>query len=437
MPVKLNRRAFISLAALSGATYYENSWSGSPIEFFSSQRYSIVQGLTDLDHAEFSILFDQYYPIVAEVIKADGTVVTPSWSQVVAKDFSRSQLLKVEFSQLDPSAEHQLVIKDPSSGAEWDRRIFKTVDLNSPTAKIAIASCMNDYLHRRAVWQSLITQSPDYIFFVGDSVYADMISQIETEPADPKQLWTRFVQTRNKLQIYKEKRLIPILAIWDDHDFGINNGNRHYSYVTESQENFLSFFAQGSQLDSIERGPGLAFKFSAFKKNFYFLDGRSFRSEDKEVDPTMFGSAQEQWLFSHLQNDKTPSWLINGSQWFGGYLEKESYEYTMPLSFKRFLVNLKSTNVPVQFISGDVHFSEIMEIESEILGYPTLEITSSSIHSLTFPGWHYTKRNPRRVEATSAHNFNVIHFEHSDAKAFNGQAVCLGSSGRPKYVYDF
>ncbi len=396
----------------------------------------MLQGLTDATRTEFSILFDKYYPITVHVVDETGREFQPHWSQIVSRDFSRTEILKVEFQQLNFAAEHFLIIKD-TSGVELDRRLFSTIDLERSDVKVAVVSCMNDYLHRKGVWQALTTQQPDYIFIIGDSVYADMVSQIETDPADPKQLWTRFAQTRNKLQIYKEKRLIPILAIWDDHDFGINNGDRHYKYVLESQENFLNFFAQSSQLECVEKGPGVSMKFSAFGKNFYFLDGRSFRSNKTDTDETMFGEAQNLWLFRHLNSDHKPSWLINGSQWFGGYLEKESFEYTMPLSFKKFLDRLRDCRTPVQFVSGDVHFSEIMEIEPEILNYPTIEITSSSIHSLTFPGWHYTKRNPRRVEATSSHNFNIVHFQGEALDKFQGQIVCMGSSGRPKYQYSF
>lgn len=32
-----------------------------------------------------------------------------------------------------------------------------------------------------------------------------------------------------------------MLAIWDDHDYGQNDGNKHYPYREESQQIFLDF----------------------------------------------------------------------------------------------------------------------------------------------------------------------------------------------------
>jgi hypothetical protein len=60
------------------------------------------------------------------------------------------------------------------------------------------------------------------------------------------------------------------------------------------------------------------------------------------------------------------------------------------------------------FGSGDVHFSEVMEIEAAELGYPTFEIVSSSIHSYTFPGHENRFSNPRRRASTSSHNFVIF-----------------------------
>lgn len=40
----------------------------------------------------------------------------------------------------------------------------------------------------------------------------------------------------------KLKTTCPILAIWDDHDYGINDGGADYPGKRESQQVFLDFF---------------------------------------------------------------------------------------------------------------------------------------------------------------------------------------------------
>lgn len=36
----------------------------------------------------------------------------------------------------------------------------------------------------------------------------------------------------------------PMIAIWDDHDYGINDGYKAYTYRVQSQQIFLDFFGE-------------------------------------------------------------------------------------------------------------------------------------------------------------------------------------------------
>lgn len=429
--MKIHRRAFLSLTAISGASIFENSWSKSPIALLEKYRLSILQGHTTPSTSEFSVVHWKHQPVFAEALDPDGYSVTPESSHTVTRPDSDYQVLKLFFKNLKPNKSYRLVLKD-ADGKTADDRNFKTLDLSKKSPKIAIISCMNDYFHRSTMWKSLSDKKPDILFFIGDSVYADHPSRFERRAADPKQLWERFVESRNKLAAYKMKNLIPTLAIWDDHDFGSNNSNKHYPFARESKDNFLTFFAQDGTGGHLEKGPGISMKLTAFGKDFYFLDGRSFRAAEGESSPTVFGPDQENWLFSSLEESSKPAWLITGSQWFGGYLKKEGYEHTHPESFKRFLNELRNTEAQVHFLSGDVHFSEIMQIEPEVLGYTTLEITSSSMHSLTFPGWHRSKYNPRRVKASSGHNFTTVGF--TDKNTLDCRIECVGAGSRVLYA---
>ena len=64
-----------------------------------------------------------------------------------------------------------------------------------------------------------------------------------------------------------------------------------------------------------------------------------------------------------------------------------------------------------------------MQIEEKILGYKTFEVTSSAMHSFTFFANHLRKKNPRRIDAKSRHNFTILHLDNSSAKfKFNSTA---------------
>jgi len=76
-----------------------------------------------------------------------------------------------------------------------------------------------------------------------------------------------------------------------------------------------------------------------------------------------------------------------------------------------------------------------MNIEESWLGYKTMEITSSSIHSYTFPQWDNFKKNPRRInsKSTAKHNFISMDLDSSNNKMV-GSLKSLGHKG--KIIFD-
>lgn len=266
------------------------------------------------------------------------------------------------------------------------------------------------------MWNCLKVQNPDLIFFIGDTCYADQSSD-----GSPLGFWTRYVEARNRLGVYRHQVLTPILASWDDHDFGKNNSDGSFIHKKFMSELFSTFWLFPTE-KNYRRDMGIYQDFTAFGQKFYLMDCRYFRSPD-----THYGSEQEEMLYDSLNTFDQPSWLMNGSQFFGGYLKKESYEHMQNESFKKFCQQLSTVKAPVCFVSGDIHFSELMAIEPEVLGYKTFEITSSSIHSFTFLQQHNFKKNPRRLQkcGTSKHNFKIVTIDNSNDK-FKFTVACQG-----------
>ena len=358
---------------------------------------------------------------------------------------------KNTFSDRSTTAVHQMLIEDlkPNSryilevvnsfGKTVDRRIFATANLGKKNARIAIASCLSDaYRDEQAtMWRSVETQDPDLILLIGDNVYADTVMGRYVGPQNGEGLWKRYSETFGLLHLYKFKHLKPILAVWDDHDYGTNDGDRTNPYRLEALKVLQSFFPQTTQrIPEFQTGPGASSILKAFGLRIAMLDDRSFRSptSENQTEPekqTHFGSEQEDWLFS--QKDATSlTLLISGDQWFGGYHRFESYERNHPKSLEKFLARLKHFVDPALFISGDRHLSEVMKIEPLLLGYETYEVTSSAIHSKTHPsGWDKTP-NPRQIRGKDlVFQYTVIDFE-SDPKAANGTKLRGRSITYPK-----
>src|SRR5690606_36674666 len=105
-------------------------------------------------------------------------------------------------------------------------RVLNTVNMSRSDARIAMMSCMKDskeVLHQ--MWDSALAANADYYFFIGDNVYGDSLLS-----HGPNKLWSRYIETRATLNFYHWKHLKPVIAIWDDHDYGRNNEDGKYKH---------------------------------------------------------------------------------------------------------------------------------------------------------------------------------------------------------------
>ncbi|MGE0525793.1 MAG: alkaline phosphatase D family protein [Bdellovibrionales bacterium] len=417
----MERRQFLALLAGLGMSAHARTSLGSgTVEpeswlFEQSQKigFSIVQGMTDEVSAQFSLVLPKRVSWGIEVLDEQGRHPRDLQQNltIVERPHSDQAVYKLELRGLELGREYRLRVND-DQGILRDERDFRALDLSSRSVRLAFASCANDSLHRDDIWHRFEQCDPDMVFFLGDNVYADNTSLITRSPADEEQLWLRYVETRNRIAFYFQRRLKPVLAIWDDHDFGFDNRGRQFQYKEASKFVFDTFWAQ-SERASLVHGPGIAKRFSAFGADFFLMDGRSFRDSAGFSGRRMFGSAQEEWLFQNVH--PRASFLLNGSVFYGAYTGKDSFEGQFGRDFSDFIAKLANTDGLFCFGAGDVHFSEVMDIEPAQLGYRTFEMVSSSIHSFSIPGheWRFG-RNPRRRQSNSRHNFTVFEGEFGE-----------------------
>lgn len=379
--------------------------------------FPIHQGLTLEDLTYLSVLRPVKAEVSFEVVDSKNQLLPVLILSANRMKGSELQLDKIKVTGLKLGEQYRFRVLN-SKKQIVDERFFKALDTQKKNPKIAMASCMSDFFKKAStiMWAKLQSHKPDVVFLIGDTCYAD-------QGSDGTQLgfWTRYAETRSRINMFRHQTLTPILAAWDDHDFGKNNGDSSFGQRTFMLELFSTWWLHPEE-KNYRRGLGVSQVFSAFGQKFYFMDCRYYRTET-----VYHGSDQEEMLYSSLNEHDQPSWLMNGSQFFGGYLKKEGYEYTHNAQFKKFCEQLSRVKAPICFVSGDVHFSELMQIEREVLGYQTYEITSSSIHSFALLQQHNRKKNPRRIKkcATSKHNFNIVTIDNTSDK-FKFHVSCQG-----------
>ncbi|HRK07620.1 MAG TPA: hypothetical protein PLZ57_07600 [Pseudobdellovibrionaceae bacterium] len=303
-----------------------------------------------------------------------------------------------------------------------DRREFKTL-ATSPAAPLrtALISCMNDrYVNDQgAMWAAVAESEPELMIFNGDLCYVDQRSSGTIDG-----MWDRHVTTRRMLDVFRWNKLVPTLVNWDDHDLAENDSNVRNPRLKPAGEFFDAMFGF-DDVQGLTRSPGRSFAMEIGGLKFLMLDGRS--ALDARAG-RVFSEDDLLWAEREIQSATRPLVLVCGQQFFGDYLiGAESVERYARSQLQRLMQAGQQSNAPMVLVSGDVHFSEIMRLESSLMGYETLEITSSAIHSRTFVGQQYRSSNPRRLESTSRNNFCLTTWTPSaDGREVSLELRCLG-----------
>ncbi len=369
-----------------------------------TDKLSILQGVTNTNSVEFSILTPKTMTPRFELRTPEGDTLAPEEIKVVSREFSPFSIHKMIFTR-DPKKDFNLYVFDGEKVV--DQRLVGKGQMTESKLNLAVASCMDDYFSEHfEIWNALAKRNPEYLLLIGDNVYADKKEKSGSSiEMDPEGLWKRYIDSRLTIPLYFQEKLIPVHALWDDHDYGANNSGRDFKHKDASREIFEAFMAQDLSDDEWEKGFGVGGLLSLGVFNLYFLDARYYRAPEKEG--SHLGLDQSAWLGKKLKEETNPSLLIKGDQFFGGYHQFESYEGNHPLDFSRFVDDLKKLNTPFIFVSGDRHMSEIMQFPRTLFGKPGFEITSSPIHAKMFP--ETTDKNPWRVIANkSLPNFMMI-----------------------------
>jgi alkaline phosphatase D len=286
--------------------------------------------------------------------------------------------------------------------------------------KIAFGSCGWEG-HPLPIFDVVVDHQPDLFVFLGDNIYGD------TENMDT--LRAKYERLGNKPTYQNLKNNVPIIATWDDHDFGWNDTGSSYPYKEESKEIFLDFF--GEPASSARRDhPGIyhsyLYEYGENTLQVILLDGRTFRDDLKpyggefdddrrysfygndyapHTDSTVvfLGEAQWEWLEKELRVPADIRIIGSGTQ-FG--IEWNGYEAwaNFPHEQQRMLDLIKQTKASgVMFISGDVHYSEISRLETDF--YPIYDFTSSGLSST----WLFATPNNNRIEGPVMDNhFGLI-----------------------------
>ena len=210
-------------------------------------------------------------------------------------------------------------------------------------------------------------------------------------------------------------RNISHLAIWDDHDFGLNDHHNTNPIKDKALDVFKRVWANPGY--GIQAAPGVFFKYQYGNVDFFFVDCRYYRDPNELKDSpqkTMLGKEQFQWLTGELKKSTAIFKLVlSGSGWSkakgpgGDSWASFLYERDRLFGF------IKENQVEgVVLLSGDTHVGELNAIPwSEQGGYDLYDLVSSPLAQPTTDSWLVRKPEKRiRDVYFKGPNYGLIEF---------------------------
>lgn len=292
-----------------------------------------------------------------------------------------------------------------------------------PIETIAFGSCAREE-RGQPVWDTIRAHQPDIFLFIGDNVYAD----IPSIPTRADQIARTYETLGRKDEWQRFAAKIPILATWDDHDFGKNDAGVEWELKEESQQIFLDFFGVSSDDSRRDREgvyhaevhgpPGKRVQFIMLDTRYHRdglekaparASGRGPYIPSLDETKTILGDEQWEWLEDQLRVAADLRIIASSIQIVSWEHAYETWG-NMPHERERLYRLIDETDASgVVLVSGDRHLMEISCDRRGSTPYPMWDFTSSGL-----------TESERQVDDPNSHrvgpvyrglNFGLIHID--------------------------
>jgi len=323
-------------------------------------------------------------------------------------------------------------------------RVIPAKNLNNIT--LAFGSC-NPFRGTEPsdIFYRIAELNPDVWIWLGDAYYADRSPT--TLSFNGEEIVKKKIANVKAKQAYitlREKT--PIIGVWDDHDYGKNNANKHFPYKKLTQQLFLDFLdepensnrrLQEGIYESYYIGDETRIKVILVDV-WYFRDPMPFFDNGKEETGDTLGEIQWKWLEEEIANSQS-EYMILGS---GSIVlpDDRIFPETWHATSRKRLISILRKYKKDKFLilSEDIHYAEIDTYPCpEEVGFRLYEITSSglthSVNMLPAFGEFITNLFPQTFNGPEDRytdlNFGALNFDFENNKVtiqirnYTGQVV--------------
>lgn len=311
--------------------------------------------------------------------------------------------------------------------------------------RIGVASCA-DQDKPQPIWDAALQERCGFFVFAGDNVYAS------ESPFEIAKLRKAYADLAAKDNFQRLRNTTPHLAVWDDHDYGVNDGGAEFAHKQASKDEFLRFWNLRAD-DPRRTREGLyhaqVIEQGGRRVQVIGLDTRWFRSPLKATDQrsapgkerylpdpdpskTMLGDAQWRWLEQQLRERADVRVIVSSVQCV---VEGHGFERwgNLPAERERLYRSIRDSGARgVVVVSGDRHIGGLYREANATLPYPLYEMTSSGV---THPWATAKEAGPNRIgPLVTVQHYGVVDIDFAarqlvlslrgiDNRALHSQAI--------------
>jgi alkaline phosphatase D len=301
--------------------------------------------------------------------------------------------------------------------------------LGRTLTRIGFGSCAESS-KPQPIWDAINERQFDLFVFLGDNIYADT--------RDMAVLRAKYAEFAAQPGFARLRESTPVVAVWDDHDFGENDAGGDYPKKEESRQVFLDFWNEpagsprrardgvyasyvfgppGKRVQVIlpdlryNRMPMLTLELPGTDYETWAqarvaagleMPGPYVRNPDHKA--TMLGERQWQWLERQLEVPADLRLFGSSVQVLADFTGWEAWAcFARDRERLIDLIRRKNANGLV-FLSGDIHYAELSKLDVNV-PYTLWDLTSSGLTE----EWRVPTPNANRAsEVVADANFGFI-----------------------------
>ena len=308
--------------------------------------------------------------------------------------------------------------------------------LDRRLSRIAFGCCA-DQDKPQPVWDPVLARGNDLFIFLGDNIYADT--------RDMDLMRRKYATLAAQPGFARLRETTPLVAVWDDHDYGENDAGADFPMKDESRRIFLDFWQEPAGSPRRERDgiyasyvfgppgervqvilPDLRYnrtamtpmalqgaKYEAWGRKQVAagrpLPGPYVRNPDHAA--TMLGERQWAWLERQLEVPAEVRLFGSSVQVLADATGWEAWANFARDQDRLFDVMRRKRANGLVFLSGDIHYAELSKLDVNV-PYPLWDLTSGGLTE----EWRLPTPNANRAsEVVSDANFGWIDIDWQGA----------------------